>query len=71
MRSIINISVPEKVKAKVEIAVKQGGYATTSEFFRHLRRLWQENQVLEELTKSRKQIVRKRGKVLTSLKDLR
>lgn len=71
MRSIINISVPEKVKAKVEIAVKQGGYATTSEFFRHLLRLWQENQVLEELTKSRKQIVRKRGKVLTSLKDLR
>jgi Arc/MetJ-type ribon-helix-helix transcriptional regulator len=71
MRSIINISVPEKVKAKVEIAVKQGGYATTSEFFRHLLRLWQENQALEELTKSRKQITRKRGKVLTSLKDLR
>ncbi len=71
MRSIINISVPGHIKQQVDTAVKQGGYATKSEFFRDLLRTWQENHILRELQASRKSIKNKKGKVLGSLKYLR
>lgn len=71
MRSVINISLPQMLKNEVEAAVKQGGYATKSEFMRDLLRLWKEEQLLQELRKSQQQIARGKGKVLRSLKDLR
>ena len=71
MRDIINISLPEELTREVERAVKSGDYATKSEFFRHLLRLWKEDQVLKELHESKREIARERGKVLRSLKDLR
>jgi Arc/MetJ-type ribon-helix-helix transcriptional regulator len=71
MRSIINISLPTELKKDVENAVKKGGYATKSEFFRELVRDWKENRLLLELEDSRKSIKQKKGKTLRSLKDLR
>ena len=71
MRSIINISLPTDLKKDVEGAVRNGGYATKSEFFRDLLREWKERQVFEELRKSRQAIKNKKGRVLRSLKDLR
>lgn len=71
MRSIINISLPADVKKDVEGAVRDGGYATKSEFFRDAFRAWKERQVLIELEKSRQDILLGKGKVLRSLKDLR
>ena len=71
MRSIINISVPSQVKSEVEIAVKNGGYASKSELFRDLWRTWKQKQLLSELEQSRKEIKCKKGKILKSLKDLR
>lgn len=71
MRSIINISVPQKLKKEVEAEIKRGGYATTSEFFRDLLRLWKQQHLLEDLVASRKEISRGKGKVLQSLKALR
>lgn len=40
MRQVINISLPLELKREVEKAVKQEKYATKSEFFRDLLRLW-------------------------------
>ncbi len=71
MRNVVNISLPTELKSEVEKAVKSGEYATKSEFFRHLLRIWQEEQALKELGKSRKEIKRGKGRILRSLKDLR
>lgn len=71
MRSIINISVPTVVKKEVEQAVKKGGYASKSEFIRDMLRLWKEEQLLQELRESQREIARGKGKTLRSLKDLR
>ncbi len=71
MRSIVNISLPTDLKNEVSTAVKMGGYATTSEFFRELLRDWKQKQLRLELEQSRKDIKNKKGKVLKSLKSLR
>ncbi len=71
MRNIINISLPPQLKEEVEAEVEKGNFASTSEFFRYLLRLWQEKKLLKELNQSRREIKNGRGKVLRSLKDLR
>jgi len=71
MRKVINISLPVELGKIVEEHVKSGRYATKSEFFRHLLRLWTEGKLLEELNESRKELALGRGKILKSLKDLR
>ena len=71
MRKIINISLPEELKKEVGKVVKSGRYATASEFFRDLIRLWKEEELLQELRESQLEIARGKGKVLKSLKDLR
>jgi len=71
MRNIINISLPKELSKEVEKAMKSGRYASKSEFFRDLIRLWQEEQLLQELRKSQKEIAAGKGKILRSLKDLR
>ncbi len=71
MREVINISLPSPMAKTVKNAVKQGSYASTSEFFRALIRDWQENKLLNELNESRVEIANGKGKVLNSLKNLR
>lgn len=71
MREIINLSLPSTTVKTIKKAVKDGGYISTSEFFRTLLRSWQSNQLLNELNESRKEITSGKGKVLKSLKDLR
>lgn len=71
MRQVINISLPSPLVRVVKSAVKAGSYASTSEFFRHLLREWQENRLLSELNQSRQEIASGNGKVLKSLKALR
>lgn len=71
MREVINLSLPAQTVKAVKKAVKDGNYATTSEFFRRLLRDWQEGKLLNELLESRADIVSGRGKTLRSLKDLR
>jgi len=71
MREIINISLPASMVSTVKKAVKKGEYSSTSEFFRHLLRQWQEEQLLKEINNSRKAIKMGKGKVLNSLKSLR
>lgn len=71
MRQVINISLPSPLVRVVKNTVKTGAYASTSEFFRHLLREWQENKLLSELNQSRQEIASGNGKVLKSLKALR
>lgn len=70
-RKILNISLPAELGIEVDEAVKSGQYASRSEFFRHLMRIWKEELFLQELRESQKEIVRGKGKRLRSLKDLR
>jgi len=71
MRSIINISLPQQLSWAVDKEVKSGAYATKSEFFRYLLRLWFEGKMLKELNNSRVELQNNKGKLLNSLKDLR
>ena len=71
MRSIINISLPSALAIEVKKEVKAGNFATTSEFFRHLWRLWKEEKLLKDLHASERDFKKGRFKVLKSLKDLR
>ena len=71
MRDIINISLPLPMSKMVKKEVKKGNYASTSEFFRHLLRLWNTHQLAQKLINDRKAFETGKGKVLKSLKDLR
>jgi len=71
MRKVINISLPKELAQTVEKMVREGKYATKSEFFRDLLRLRIEGKILKELAESRKELAAGKGKILRSLKDLR
>lgn len=70
MRTIINISLPVHLAKEVRQEVKQGGFATTSEFFRHLLREWRTERLAEELKNDRLTFEQGKGKVLKSLSHL-
>lgn len=71
MRRIVNISLPEKLNEVVERGVRKGKFSSKSEFFRSLLRLWEEQQLFEDIMASEKEFADGKGKVLKSLKDLR
>ncbi|MGE3279086.1 MAG: ribbon-helix-helix domain-containing protein [Candidatus Altimarinota bacterium] len=70
MRNVLNISVPESMAKEIRKIVKKQGFASTSEFFRHLMRLWKTKQLSDELIQDRKEFEQGKGKKLTSLADL-
>ncbi len=71
MRSIVNISLPSNMAAKIKKEVKISGFASVSEFFRHVLREREEAKLLGNLKKSRTEIRQGKGKVLHSFEDLR
>jgi len=71
MREVINLSLPKAMVKSVEETVKERNYASKSEFFRDLLRMWMEGRILKELVESREELSSNRGHVLKSLKDLR
>ena len=71
MRAIVNISLPVQLDSIVENEVKIGKYASKSEFFRSLLRMWMEGRLAGDLKKSREELKAGKGKLLHSLKDLR
>lgn len=50
--------------------VKEGGYASVSEFLRYLIREWQQEKLLKELNQQTKDFEAGKGIVLKSFKDL-
>jgi Arc/MetJ-type ribon-helix-helix transcriptional regulator len=71
MRNILNISLPESMVKIIKKDVKNGGFASNSEFIRHLLRLWNTKQLGHELKNDRKLFEAGEGMELGSLKDLR
>ena len=71
MRRVINISLPESLSVEVEKEVRRSRFASKSEFFRHLLRLWLEGKLAADLEESRGELASGKGKLLKSLKDLR
>ena len=71
MREVINLSLPKAMAKSVDDIVKEGNYATRSEFFRDLLRMWMDGRIMSELAESRRELASSKGKVLKTLKDLR
>jgi Arc/MetJ-type ribon-helix-helix transcriptional regulator len=71
MRSVINISLPVTLADEVKKEVKAGNFASTSEFFRHLWRLWKNERLTGQIRASERDFAKGKFKVLKSLKDLR
>lgn len=70
MRTTINISMPMSLKKNVDLAIKEGNYASVSEFFRDAIRAWENARLVRELKESQAEITRGEGKLLRSLADL-
>lgn len=71
MRTVVNISLPAQMGIAVEEAVDSGQFASKSEFFRSLLRLWLENRMVSDIKESEREFAAGRGRKLRSLKDLR
>jgi len=71
MRNIVNISLPDSMVRIVKKDVKDGGFVSTSEFMRHLIRLWNTKQLGAEFKEDRLSFDAGDGTELKSLKDLR
>ena len=56
---------------QIKKGVKEGGFATTSEYMRHLIRLENTRVLAQEIEISRQEFKMGKGKLLKSLKDLR
>lgn len=70
MRTTLNISMPVSLKKNVDLAVKEGNYASVSEFFRDAIRAWEEEQLYQSVLQSEKEFAQGKGKRFRSLKDL-
>jgi Arc/MetJ-type ribon-helix-helix transcriptional regulator len=70
MRDIINISMPTEMVRDVNMEIKRGKFASKSEFFRHLLRMWNTQKLAQELKKEREEFRKGNYKVLRSLKNL-
>lgn len=62
--------MPATLKKSVDQAVKEGNYASVSEFFRDAVRAWKEEQLYQSVLQSEKEFAQGKGKRLRSLKDL-
>lgn len=71
MRSILNISLPNSLAEMVREEVRDGGYASVSEFVRELLREWYRGRALRDIRISQKEFSQGKGRLLKSLKDLR
>ena len=71
MRNVVNISLPDSMVKTIKKDVKNGGYASTSEFIRHLIRLWNMKQLGSDFRDDQRVFEAGEGIELKSLKDLR
>ncbi len=72
MRSVINISLPASLAAEVKKEVKAGRFASTSEFFRHILRMWNTERLAMELDRADKDFKQgKNWKHFDSVRDIR
>ncbi|MDO8482309.1 MAG: ribbon-helix-helix domain-containing protein [bacterium] len=67
----MNISLPKEMVVDIKREVKLGKFASTSEFVRHLIRLWNTEKLVRDIKQSQKEFAQGKYKVLRSLRDLR
>lgn len=70
MRQVITISLPKQMVRAVKEEIKSGKFSSTSEFFRHLLREWEEANLLAELRASQKEFAEGKGILLRHVSDL-
>lgn len=71
MRTIVTVSLPEQVASEVKKSVKSRGFASVSEYFRHLIREERERELSQTLLRTRSEFDQGKGKKLRSLRELR
>jgi Arc/MetJ-type ribon-helix-helix transcriptional regulator len=62
--------MPASLKKNVDLAVKEGNYASVSELFRDAFRVFEENKLIKDIMQSEREFATGKGKRLRSLKDL-
>lgn len=72
MRTVLNISLPKAMADEVKQEVKEGKFASTSEFFRHILRVWNTKKLARDIKKADKDWKngRKNWTELSSLSEL-
>ena len=72
MRTVINISLPKSLADEVKKEVKASHFASTSEFFRHLLRLWNTERMARQIKKADRDFKKgKNWKEFDSMSDIR
>ncbi len=71
MRTVLNISLPNDLAKEVRREVKNAGFASTSEFIRHLIRLWNTEKLALQLKHDKARFEKRKGKTLRSFASLR
>ena len=62
MRDVINISLPPEMSKLVTKAAKSGRYASKSEFFRDLLRMWSDHQLVDVIDQSEREFLKGKGR---------
>lgn len=62
--------MPPEMVRDLDTEVKRGKFASKSEFFRHLLRIWNTQKLAQELKREQKEFRKGNYKVLRSLKEL-
>ena len=62
--------MPVSLKRNIDLAVKDGNYASVSEFFRDAVRAWEEERLYQSVMRSQRDFAAGKFKRLRSLKDL-
>jgi len=62
--------MPVAFKKNVDLAVKEGNYASVSEFFRDAVRAFEEAKLVRDIMESEREFAMGKGKKLRSLRDL-
>lgn len=71
MRTIVNISLPEATAKEIRQSAQKGGFASVSEYMRHLVRQEKQRELAQEILRERVHFDQGKGKVLRSLRDLK
>jgi Arc/MetJ-type ribon-helix-helix transcriptional regulator len=70
MRTTSNISMPPKMKSRVDYLVKTNNYSSVSELFRDALRALEDAKLIEGIMESEREFAAGKGKKLRSLRDL-
>jgi Arc/MetJ-type ribon-helix-helix transcriptional regulator len=70
MRTTSSISMPPKIKERVDYLVKTNNYASVSELFRDALRALEDEKLIEGIMESEREFATGKGKKLRSLRDI-